>query len=222
MSSMGDRIKQIRGPLTQSDFAKRIGVTQRAIVNYEIYGRTPKNSIIDAICEQFKVNKQWLLLGDEPTEQKSLASEKSAPNTCDSVAGHFGPQKAQPIENIEVKMENTCDMSQVSFPSDESIESEYGDRHVGQCERDNECQHVENIDNRENKATDTSAILKLQQELLESLKEQNRLIRENADLRIQLGERDARIRELTKENKALKEALKGTSGVPDNSERAAG
>ena len=45
---------------------------------------------------------------------------------------------------------------------------------------------------------------------------------QNADLRIQLGERDARIRELTKENKALKEALKGASGVPDNSERAAG
>lgn len=44
---------------------------------------------------------------------------------------------------------------------------------------------------------------------------------QNADLRIQLGERDSRIRELTKENKALKEALKGTSGVPDNSEWAA-
>lgn len=45
---------------------------------------------------------------------------------------------------------------------------------------------------------------------------------QNADLRIQLGERDSRIRELTKENKALKEALKGTSGVSDNNEWAAG
>ena len=58
-------------------------------------------------------------------------------------------------------------------------------------------------------------IIELQDRLL-SVTEQN------ADLRIQLGERDSRIRELTKENKALKEALKGTSGVPDNSEWAAG
>lgn len=83
-------------------------------------------------------------------------------------------------------------------------------------------QPVENITSEKNKTGDMSqGTIPLYQRVVEL---QDRLLvvtEQNADLRIQLGERDSRIRELTKENKALKEALKGTSGVPDNSEWAA-
>lgn len=84
-------------------------------------------------------------------------------------------------------------------------------------------QLVENITSKKNKTGDMSQdAIPLYQRVVEL---QDRLLsvtEQNADLRIQLGERNSRIQELTKENKALKEALKGTPGVSDNSEWAAG
>lgn len=58
-----------------------------------------------------------------------------------------------------------------------------------------------------------SAVLVLQQQLLDSLREQNRLLQENANLRLQLERRDQRIRELEKENAGLREAQKGPAFV---------
>ena len=61
-------------------------------------------------------------------------------------------------------------------------------------------QHVENIEHNKKETTDVSVVLRLQQELMEALREQNRLTQENADLRIQLERKDSRIRDLEREN----------------------
>lgn len=61
--------------------------------------------------------------------------------------------------------------------------------------------------------TDMSVVVELQQQLLNALREQNQIIQENADLRIQLERRDQRIRELEKENAQLRESRKGASPV---------
>lgn len=61
--------------------------------------------------------------------------------------------------------------------------------------------------------TDMSVVVELQQQLLNALREQNQIIQENADLRIQLERRDQRIRELEKENAGLREAQKGAASI---------
>ena len=61
--------------------------------------------------------------------------------------------------------------------------------------------------------TDMSVVVELQQQLLNALREQNQIIQENADLRIQLERRDQRIRELERENAGLREAQKGPAFV---------
>ena len=87
------------------------------------------------------------------------------------------------------------------------------DRHVGRFEKTLEGQPVEFFRSEDKGTTDMSAVLVLQQQLLDSLREQNRLLQENANLRLQLERRDQRIRELEKENAGLREAQKGPAFV---------
>ena len=65
-STISERIKTVRGTNTQKEFADRLGITQRAVVNYESLGRTPKGAVLKKICEEFGVSEQWLLTGTGP------------------------------------------------------------------------------------------------------------------------------------------------------------
>ena len=65
-STISERIKIIRGTNTQKEFADRLGITQRAVVNYESLGRIPKGAVLKKICEKFGVSEQWLLTGTGP------------------------------------------------------------------------------------------------------------------------------------------------------------
>lgn len=62
--TVGDRIRQVRGSETQTTFAERLGITQRAVVNYETGGRVPKKSVLGKMSEQYGVNTDWLLTGE--------------------------------------------------------------------------------------------------------------------------------------------------------------
>lgn len=62
---MKDRIKEVRkmSGLNQTDFGTKIGVSRDVIANIE-YGRViPKDIHILAICQNFKVNEEWLRTG---------------------------------------------------------------------------------------------------------------------------------------------------------------
>lgn len=73
-----ERLKTVRGYLTQADFAKSLGITQRAIVNYEAGDRIPANRIFLKICEKYRINKEWLLTGEGSMHIASKSSEISA------------------------------------------------------------------------------------------------------------------------------------------------
>lgn len=83
-------------------------------------------------------------------------------------------------------------------------------------------QHVENIEHNKKETTDVSVVLRLQQELMEALREQNRLTQENADLRVQAERHLSRIRELERENEELRRMRKGASGYYDQAGQDAG
>lgn len=68
-------------------------------------------------------------------------------------------------------------------------------------------QHLENFEKDLNENCRQSAVLKLQQEIIELLKEKNALTEKTASLQIQLKERDQRIKELEKEIERLRGEL---------------
>ena len=57
---MNSRIKELRLALglNQTDFGKRIGITQSAVAGYEKGIRIPRDSIIYSICREFNVSKE--------------------------------------------------------------------------------------------------------------------------------------------------------------------
>lgn len=97
-------------------------------------------------------------------------------------------------------------------------------------------QHVENIDLEINKMSDMSDVRGIQREIFDFFREQNRLVRENAELLVALEQtkleverknllierRDMRIHELEKENAGLREERKGVALICRTSARDAG
>lgn len=75
---MKDRIKRIRkdAGLTQKDFGKRIGVEGNTVTTYEKGIRTPSDSVMQLICNEFNVRKEYLYDGvGEPYIQKTKNQE---------------------------------------------------------------------------------------------------------------------------------------------------
>lgn len=62
---MKDRIKQVRidAGLNQSEFAKRLNISQSAIGYYESGKKKPSADTLAAICTEFDVDGTWLLTG---------------------------------------------------------------------------------------------------------------------------------------------------------------
>jgi len=62
---MKDRIKTLRNALnlTQQHFAEKIGVSRSTVANIETGKKVPSDLIINAICSEYSVNKEWLCTG---------------------------------------------------------------------------------------------------------------------------------------------------------------
>lgn len=66
MSSFGERLKKVRGNLSQAEFSKRIGIPQVTLGNYERDRNEPKFKTLEKICSLFEINSDWLLFGVGP------------------------------------------------------------------------------------------------------------------------------------------------------------
>lgn len=85
--SFGDRIKILRGGETQAEFASRIGISQRALGNYERNERTPDVDFAALVCSKTGASAAWLLLGEED----SAASQNPQPTSSQNESGpHCG------------------------------------------------------------------------------------------------------------------------------------
>ena len=60
--------KSLRPKMTQTDFAKALGMEYGRYKNYE-YGTVPDEPTIRLICMTFHVNQQWLETGEGPMEE---------------------------------------------------------------------------------------------------------------------------------------------------------
>lgn len=62
-SSIGERIKYVRGTLSRPKFAKRIGVSLTTVQNYETSNTLPKLEVLRKISTEFGINNDWLITG---------------------------------------------------------------------------------------------------------------------------------------------------------------
>ena len=85
-TSIGDRVRYIRGSLEQPEFAKEIGVTRNTISGYENNNIIPSGKVLLQLYEKFNANINWLLSGEgEP---------------------HISPHQTTELENKIEKMES--------------------------------------------------------------------------------------------------------------------
>jgi len=82
LKEIGKRLIQIRGELSQKEFATKAGISQNSVSRYENGTTEPGSEVIARICRTFQVDSTWLLTGEglihkgfEPT--KSPAQDGS-------------------------------------------------------------------------------------------------------------------------------------------------
>lgn len=63
MSTLGERIKRIRGDETQASFATRIGISKAALGGYERDENSPSADVISKICTKDNISPKWLIMG---------------------------------------------------------------------------------------------------------------------------------------------------------------
>lgn len=62
--TLGERIKKVRGDLTQPEFAKSISVHDITIGRWERGETKPDSEALEKICNLYNINPVWLLLGE--------------------------------------------------------------------------------------------------------------------------------------------------------------
>jgi transcriptional regulator with XRE-family HTH domain len=81
LETLGDRLKfiQKRSGKNQADFADSLGTSKGSLILYQKNKRRPDSSLLKSLCEIYKVNPTWLLLGkDEPFLEGSAQEEMVA------------------------------------------------------------------------------------------------------------------------------------------------
>lgn len=68
---IANRIKQVRGNISQEDFAQQTGVHKSSLGRYERGESVPDSSFLSQVCSIFDINPQWLLLGTGPMTMAS-------------------------------------------------------------------------------------------------------------------------------------------------------
>ena len=67
--TVGDRIREIRGDMSQREFAEKLGISQSSISGYEKNTRLPDYDIIRKICSEFTVSADWIIIGKQTSER---------------------------------------------------------------------------------------------------------------------------------------------------------
>lgn len=80
MSTLGSRIKEARGKLSQDAFSKRIGVSKGSLGFYERDENLPNADVVLKICSETGADLNWLLTGAKKQAESTPAKQPSAPS----------------------------------------------------------------------------------------------------------------------------------------------
>lgn len=77
---IGNRIKEIRGSMSQAAFSKELNVTQSTIARYEKGSRSPDAEFLLLIKKYYDINPNWLISGEEPKFiQNGIIADEAKP-----------------------------------------------------------------------------------------------------------------------------------------------
>ncbi|WP_303174769.1 helix-turn-helix domain-containing protein [uncultured Desulfovibrio sp.] len=91
--TIGERLKLVRGSVSQDEFSKRLGVSKAAVGAYERNAQMPGLTFIIAICECYNIEPRWLLTGVGPMRPGAEAAH-AASDTLPSPAALPGVVEA--------------------------------------------------------------------------------------------------------------------------------
>ena len=78
MSTIGDRMRELRGPSSLREMAEAIGIKYNAWARYEAGGSLPGAEIIEKICRAHTCSADWLL---GLTDSRGASTAKPPPST---------------------------------------------------------------------------------------------------------------------------------------------
>jgi len=76
---LGERLKKIRGHVSQKEFSALFDVTANTLRRYETGVNPPTTDFVLKVCKKFNKNPMWLLLGDgnESSLEQSISSNQA-------------------------------------------------------------------------------------------------------------------------------------------------
>lgn len=100
MSTLGQRLVELRGKMSRKDFAERLGIHHQTIYEYEKNRKTPTYETIKKISLRLNINPDWLNSGVGPIHPGDADSAQS------QHASEPGQQAACPrCAKLEAKLE---------------------------------------------------------------------------------------------------------------------
>jgi transcriptional regulator with XRE-family HTH domain len=74
----GKRLRQVRGALTQKEFAEALGVHVVTYRRYEYSERDIHETVLQTIERRYQINRDWLLTGEGPQKTHKVSTELRA------------------------------------------------------------------------------------------------------------------------------------------------
>lgn len=231
MYGLGDRIKMLRGKVSQGDFAIEFDIHRNTLSRWESGEREPDVTFLVHLADKKNIALEWLLTGAGPMMRgvekfacDTQPSTSPSSDVPDKKVRHVGHESIQHIENINSDKEKTSDMSDfLGQQREKEIVSKTAD--MSAVLKDKNSRSIEFTDNINLKTADTSAVfhlaeqnITLQREFLDITRQNADLLRQNGDLRVEIERQKARIAELERQ---LAEALKPQERPPVLGERSA-
>ena len=77
-STIGERLKEARGDVSQAEITKKYGLGKNTLSNYETGVTPPKLEFLMSFIKDFGLDANWLLFGKEQAEKPELSPRESA------------------------------------------------------------------------------------------------------------------------------------------------
>lgn len=87
MNTIGERLRIVRGELSQAAFAKQFEMPQSTLSNYESGRNKPDFDLIDKVCCEFGISVEWLMFGRGPMLKEQVAPQTHNPSAPVVVEG---------------------------------------------------------------------------------------------------------------------------------------
>ena len=90
MTTLGERIRSIRGNMSQQEFADKLSITRQYVALLESEKRDPSPLLIDSLCQKFGIRREWLEFGHEPMKAAEMVNtpESLVPDLVAILADH--------------------------------------------------------------------------------------------------------------------------------------